>query len=698
MKKINWLSPILICKLVLGSVLASHFLYSLFVPFLNIYVANPLVNPWQAAIDSGIPSAFPYGPVMFYVMVIPRILFSWAVPAGGFTVTWGHLFLARIPLLIADLAIFWMLIRFLNTDEHRARSLWWTSPIVLYVTYVHGQLDIIPTAILMASLVLLVMGRYAWSAIVLGLGIATKSHLIVALPFVVMFAVRKESSWSRGYFVLFLTIGAYISSLFPWVLNEGFRQMVFGTAEQQRFFKVGLDYLPGLRVFLAPLVIGLLFLQFAICKKVTQDTLFMFLGLAYTVLIVLLPPAHGYYLWSLPFIIYFFSRQLDYSRVPLWTFNITCLAYLVFGLDSTLFDSMKLVMPQIAGVPAPILLLQNFGFDVHMVNSLLFTIMQASILTMAFMMYRHGVLSNIIYKPRTQPIIVGIGGDSGSGKHTARNVIADVLGHHNVVAVDGDDTHKWERGHEMWRIVSHLDPKGNDLYLQMEHAKALGQGKTIKKVKYDHATGKFTQQVQVSPGRYVFFVGLHPFYLKRMREAIDIKIYMDTDEELRHEWKILRDVEKRGYSRDKVIDQINTRKADGEKFIKPQKQFADMVVKYYKLQKAGNETGEGDGGFGISILVDNSLPFTELADRLRKLPGLTVKLQHEADLVHQRLIVEGSTSSETLRDICTEVLPQLNELVSPNAIWRSGPEGILQVCFLIFLSELQLNRYDSIVN
>ncbi len=693
------LSDIIItfCKLLVGSLLASYFLYALFIPFLNLYISSPLKNPWQFAIEHGIPNAFPYGPVMFYIMVIPRVLFLWAIPSDPFAVTWVHLLLARIPLIIADGAILWMLVRFLETDERRARLLWWTSPIVFYITYVHGQLDIIPTAILMASLVLLVQGRYTWSAVVLGLGIGAKSHLFVAFPFLVMFTVRKETSWKRGFMFLFITLFIYVACLFPWVLNEGFRKMVFGTEEQGRIFKVGLDYLPTLRVFLAPLAIGLLFLRFAIYRKVNQDTLFMFLGLAYTVLISLLPPAHGYYIWPLPFVIYFFARQIDYSRLPLWTFNISCLAYLLLGLDSTLFDSMRIIFPQVSNWGASILILKRFGIGVSLINSFLFTIMQTSILMMALMMYRHGVLSNIIYKPKKQPVIIGIGGDSGSGKHTARDVISDVLGHHNILSVDGDDVHRWERGHEMWKVVSHLHPEGNNLYIQMEHAKALGQGKAVKKTKYDHTTGRFTQPVQVPPNRYICFVGLHPFYLKRMREMIDIKIYMDTDEELRREWKTNRDVEKRGYTKEQVVDQIKMRENDGQRFIVPQKAFADMLAKYYRAQ-ASCPPDESAGRLGISIRLDNSLELMGLVARLKELAGVFVKLDLEDDLLYQTLIVEGYVTPQQVIEIGKEILPELNELIATNAVWRGGPEGILQLCFLMLLSDLLLNRSDITTN
>lgn len=682
---------IFLFKLLLGSFLASHFLYALFTPFLNLYASNPLSNPWQAAIEQGIPNAFPYGPVMFYLMAGPRLLFSWVLSSDVLSVTWGHLLIERVPLIIADVLILWILVKFFDTDSRRARLLWWASPIVIYITYVHGQLDIIPTAMLLASLALLLRRRYSWSAVILGLGIAAKAHLFLAIPFIVMYAVRRETSWKQGISVLFIVLAVYAAALFPWVLNPGFRTMVFGSEETTRIFLVGMDYLSNLRVLLAPLAIGLLFLQFATYKKVNQDTLLMFVGLGYTILILLLPPAHGYYMWPLPFFIYFFSRQLDYSRVPFWAFNISCLVYLIFGLDSTFFESISRVFPQTSEWEAPVLYLEQFGIDVFLMNSILFTVLQASIFMMAFMMYRHGVENKIIYNPKTQPIVIGIGGDSGSGKHTACDILTDIIGQSNVLAVNGDDVHKWDRGHDMWKVVSHLDPEGNDLYLQVEHARSLYQGKTIRKVMYNHDIGKFTKPMQISPNRFIFFVGLHPFYLGSMRNIFDIKIYMDTDQDLAHEWKIGRDIRKRGYTEKQVRNQIKARENDYLKFILPQKQFADIVVRYYRYHNKSELQSEGNEdklNLGISIMMDNSLSVHSLVAELKEIPGLAVEFHQEDDLLHQSITCEGDISSEQVTHIAEVVIPQLNELNISMANWRAGPDGIVQLCFLVFLSEL----------
>lgn len=684
------------CKLVLGTIFASHFLYGLFVPFLNLAVSGPKLDPWQAAIDHGIPNAFPYGPVMFYLLLLPRMLVAWATPSDPMAATWVHLFAARIPLLAADAAILFLLVRGLKTDMARAMLLWWASPIVLYVTYVHGQLDVIPTAMLIASLALLIAGRNTWSAVLLGLGFSTKTHLLVALPFMAIFAARRETAWLRALSFSGIALGVYGVSLFPWVLSSGFRMMVFGTEEQRRLFRVTLDYLPNLQVYLAPLAIGMLFLQFASYKKVNRDTLLMFLGLAYTVLITLIPPAHGYYIWPLPFVVYFFSQQTVYPRVSLWAFNISGLAYLTLGLDSTLFESLRMILPGMGRLGGPLLLAAEYGLDARLINSILYTGVQVSVLTIAFMMYRYGVQANIIYRPRTRPILIGIGGDSGSGKHTAGDILAGLLGPPNVLSVDGDDVHRWERGHEMWRVVSHLDPSANDLYLLFGQAEALGQGQTITRVRYDHATGKFTQPMRVSPGRFVFIVGLHPFYMKRMRDMMDIKIYMDPEEELRQGWKLERDVRERGYSPTKVLEQIQTRQSDAEVYIRPQKQFADMVVRYYRLPSEAGAPARDGRRLGIRIRVDNSLPFGTLAGELQRVTGLQVSLVHEEDLVHQALAVEGDVPAETIREVATRILPQLSDLVGARPVWLGGHNGVLQLCFLVVLSDLLRDVRDRV--
>ncbi|HYE91896.1 MAG TPA: hypothetical protein VEA38_12785 [Terriglobales bacterium] len=671
-------------KLVLGALLGSHFLTQLFVPFLTLAVGRPGESPWRLAAEAGIPNAFPYGPVMYYVMAAPRWIVAPLLGPDPRVVTSLHLLAARVPLLVADGAILWLLLRRLGTPARRTLLLWWASPLVLYVSYVHGQLDLIPTAMLLGALVLLDGGRPLVAGAVLALGMAAKSHLVIALPFMAIFAARAHGL-AAGAGLTAVALATYALALFPWVFDPGFRAMVFGSDEHGRMFAVAQPFGAGLRVLLAPLAIWLLLLRFAMQRQPTRETLFMFLGLAYVVTIALVPAAHGYYIWPLPFVIYFFAARARDSLAPVWAFNGAALAFLMLGRDSTLLASAP---PWAAAAVAPTALLARAaGIDAALLDSLLFTLLQGAVIVLALMMYRHGVSSRIIRHDRRRPTLIGIAGDSGSGKHTLRDALADVLGGERLVTVNGDDVHRWERGHPMWKVVSHLDPSGNDLFMQLRHAEALDDGQIVSRVRYDHATGRFTEPQDLSPRDYVVFVGLHPFYLKRMRELLDVKIYLDTDEALRVRWKVQRDVARRGYPADAVLQEIERRAPDAERHVRPQRDVADLIVRHYVPPDARAETD-----VGVELQMSNDVrPLAALADRLASVPdGPSVR--HAQGLTLQTLDVRGPLAASTAEAIAAELLSDARGLLGSTPRWRAGTDGVVQLAVLCLLADRRAAR------
>ena len=104
-------------------------------------------------------------------------------------------------------------------------------------------------------------------------------------------------------------------------------------------------------------------------------------------------------------------------------------------------------------------------------------------------------------------------------------------------------------------------------------------GKNVYSVDYDHATGKFKDSTIICSEENIIVCGLHSLYIPD--NIIDIKIYMDTDDNLRIPWKIKRDIQKRGYSIEKIMEQINSRKEDFYTFIYPQKDNADIIINFY---------------------------------------------------------------------------------------------------------------------
>lgn len=193
------------------------------------------------------------------------------------------------------------------------------------------------------------------------------------------------------------------------------------------------------------------------------------------------------------------------------------------------------------------------------------------------------------------PIFVGIGGDSGSGKSTLARAFYELLGRERITTVCLDDYHSLDRRERALVGVTALNPRANNFALMEEQLWALKRGETVAKPVYDHTDGTFEAPELVEPNEVVIIQGLHPFLVPGIREAFDLKVWLDPEAELRILWKLQRDVAKRGYNEAEVRAEIEARRADAEAYIHPQRAHADLVVQF-----SGPRPGQPD-------LVMNSL-------------------------------------------------------------------------------------------
>lgn len=174
--------------------------------------------------------------------------------------------------------------------------------------------------------------------------------------------------------------------------------------------------------------------------------------------------------------------------------------------------------------------------------------------------------------------LIGVCGNSGSGKSSFVQVLLDLLGNENVLVIHGDDYHKWQRGDPEWQKYTHLNPKANNLALAEENLSDLKNGNNIYKVEYNHDTGKFVGPYKLQPKQYIIFEGLHAFYTKELRKLIDLKIFIEVDKHLNVHFKLHRDMAERGYAKEQILNAINAREKDARKYITPQKKQADLII------------------------------------------------------------------------------------------------------------------------
>ncbi len=184
-------------------------------------------------------------------------------------------------------------------------------------------------------------------------------------------------------------------------------------------------------------------------------------------------------------------------------------------------------------------------------------------------------------KNQAPVLMIGVAGDSASGKATFANGIQQILGVENVTAISLDDYHSIDRRKRQQKGITPLDPRANKMRLMAEHARLLKQGETIVKPVYNHNNGTFGRPQEIAPKRVVIMTGLLPYMEEEMREIFDFKVFLDPHEELKWKWKVERDTTTRGYTAHQLNAEVQARKRDFERFVKPQKSYADMVVRFY---------------------------------------------------------------------------------------------------------------------
>ncbi len=179
------------------------------------------------------------------------------------------------------------------------------------------------------------------------------------------------------------------------------------------------------------------------------------------------------------------------------------------------------------------------------------------------------------------PIIIGIAGGTGSGKTTLVNKLKSVLGD-EVITLCHDYYYKAheELPLEERKKLNYDHPNAFDTEAMIDDIKRLKEGMVIERPTYDFVEHtRATETVKVSPKKVIIVEGILIFENRALLEELDIKVFVDTDADVRIIRRIVRDVKERGRSLDSVINQyLNTVKLMHEEFVEPSKRNADIII------------------------------------------------------------------------------------------------------------------------
>ena len=178
--------------------------------------------------------------------------------------------------------------------------------------------------------------------------------------------------------------------------------------------------------------------------------------------------------------------------------------------------------------------------------------------------------------------VIGVAGGTGSGKSTLVKRLQEAFRSEDVATLCHDFYYKAhpELTYEERTKLNYDHPQSFDTDMLVEHIRALKNNVPIERPVYsfvDH--NRTAETVPVKPSKVIIIDGIPIFENKELRDMMDIKVFVDTDADLRLARRILRDVRERGRSMESVIDQYTTTvKPMHEEFVEPSKKYADVII------------------------------------------------------------------------------------------------------------------------
>ena len=180
-----------------------------------------------------------------------------------------------------------------------------------------------------------------------------------------------------------------------------------------------------------------------------------------------------------------------------------------------------------------------------------------------------------------KPLIIGIAGGTGSGKTTLVDRLKEQFGDDiSVLAHDSYYAEHHDLSLEERRALNYDHPAAFDTDRMIQDLEDLKAGKTVQVPVYDYTVQDRLEETQtIAPNKVILVEGILIFDNKALRDLLDIKLFVDTDADVRILRRIHRDVTERGRTLDTVMEQyLKTVKPMHEQFVEPSKRYADIII------------------------------------------------------------------------------------------------------------------------
>lgn len=639
----------LLIKFLIIFAIDSNLSTDLFFPFIEYFINSGFEDPYSKFSNLAL-EPFPYPAAMLYILTAPFFLLNFLVE-----LTNNLAFVIKLPLLLFDYIIFFIINTWLRErHQYSLILLYWFSPVLIYISFIHGQLDVIPIAFLFISMNFLFKDRIIKSAIFLGIALSVKTMILITIPLFLTFLLLQKQNFLTIFKFFISCIISFLFLNLPFLFNEEFIEMVFNNSTQGQLFNAYFK-ISDTKIFLFPAIYLILIFRSFLLNNFSKDAFITFLGFSLGIVLIFTDVNEGWFYWLLPFLFYFQSRRESYGLI---VHSLQIFYFVYFFSEVLLFEYAN----------------ADLFFD------LLPTFLVFIIAINCYWLYYQGFSKHIIEKIFSQPFLIGIGGDSGSGKTKLSKALADIFGSNHASIIRGDDLHKWERGNINWKKYTHLDPSANRLHDDLKSLQSLKQNKNISRKKYNHTSGRFDPASTIYSSNILIYEGLHPFFLEAQRKIMDLKIYLNPDKELLKKWKISRDFLERGKIKEDVIKQILDREQDYSQYIHSQIQHADIII-----ETVEQDSTQLDSTYEYKVIFTNSVNPEQLIEILLADSNLSIS-HYYLDQFTQAIRIGGNVEGSTIAKFFELIEDKLNKLGIVNSTSRSDLFGLitLMVVFLIF--------------
>ena len=625
----------------------SPIIYSeLFIPFLKNNINNFSLDPWTNFLESGGNiNSFPYG-ISMLISYLPLTYIGNLIDKNIFDLNFTELFFKLSSLFYDYILLIVLSLIIKNSKKIYLIFSYWLSPIIIYTTYIHGQIDILPITLIISSILFLSKNKFRIAGLIIALAISSKLSMLIALPFILLYVYRKKGINHELFDIIFYTLVGSATIILPYLFSTGYLEMVIKTKVFSKLYLVYIPFGEDLKLYIIPIIYIISLYLIWRLKRITQDLFIISTGIGFFSILIFLPPAPGWSVWVVPFLIYY---QIT-SKKDLLTLGLFYNFFIVANI--VLFSSGASYNYNFVNLP----LLSNKFYDLEITDTaknILFTLQQGISFLLAIRMYIYGLKKNNFFCISTKQILINISGDNYEKISKFVLYLSKLFyqKHLNIISaskcmnsVNIDNNY-----------ISNKEEIFNYTYLKNNDKKITYYTTFISK-----GINSINNLIKENKKDFLLFINDMNIKNSSLYEKSNININISKSER----------------------DNINIFESKFSSINQSTLSFNFKNINKSNLQ-------------ALVIYLPIGFLHSELLRIFLSVSSLHVDTELLKDNDCVKMTIEGSPSSEDIAAMSKSIIPEIDDFSIKEDNWAGGYEGIMQIVLFAKISSLMKNSFNN---